>query len=366
MNAEKANWGERLRIIWAIAVKDIVDALKNKTTLSIMLGTAIVMVSSQALPLLLGLRNIPTALVYDPAGSAMVEELTQRQDFTLRSSPSQDEMLATVADSLQVPLGFVLPADFEARAANGESIQIEGYMAHGAKQAQVAEYVDFFERQFSQAAGVPVSIELDGRTVYPPPESSGAAFMFSTSLVIVLFITGALLAPILLMEEKETHTLEALLVSPARYGLVIGGKALAGLFYCLTAAVIVFALNLRMVNLWGLAFVAVLSGSLFTVAVGLLMGSLFENLTAMNAWLGLLMGVMTLPVFLGGVLGSNMPAFLRSLMPLLPSVALAKLLNATYAASIPPDLLWPNLALVLGGTLLLFALAIWRVSHYRR
>jgi preprotein translocase subunit SecF len=37
----RQKWRTNLRIIWAIAFKDILDALKNRTTLAIMLGIAI-------------------------------------------------------------------------------------------------------------------------------------------------------------------------------------------------------------------------------------------------------------------------------------------------------------------------------------
>jgi hypothetical protein len=42
-----------LRILWAIASKDITDAIQNKTTLSIMLGVGLMMLTGMALPLLL-------------------------------------------------------------------------------------------------------------------------------------------------------------------------------------------------------------------------------------------------------------------------------------------------------------------------
>jgi len=45
-----------------------------------------------------------------------------------------------------------------------------------------------------------------------------------------------------MVEEKEKHTMEALLVSPASYSQIVLGKTIAGIFYCLTAAAVVWSL----------------------------------------------------------------------------------------------------------------------------
>lgn len=72
------------------------------------------------------------------------------------------------------------------------------------------------------------------------------------------------------LNTKGTYTLDALLVSPARLWQVVAGKALAGLFYCLAAAVVVFAFNTRIVVHWEIAALAAVLGAAFAVAVGLL------------------------------------------------------------------------------------------------
>ena len=59
--------------------------------------------------------------------------------------------------------------------------------------------------------------------------------MIATVLVIVLATIGGFMVPYLILEEKQTHTMEVLLVSPASVSQIGTGKALAGLFYCLAA-----------------------------------------------------------------------------------------------------------------------------------
>ena len=52
-----------LRIIWAIAAKDMVDAVKNRMTLSVIVGIGMMMLTGQAFPFLLRLSNISQVVV---------------------------------------------------------------------------------------------------------------------------------------------------------------------------------------------------------------------------------------------------------------------------------------------------------------
>ena len=63
MDTSKGKLSEGLRIIWAIVVKDIVDAIKNKTTISIILGMVMVMLTGQAMPLLLKLSDVSRVIL---------------------------------------------------------------------------------------------------------------------------------------------------------------------------------------------------------------------------------------------------------------------------------------------------------------
>jgi len=85
---------ESIRIIWAIALKDIVDAIKNRTTLTIILGTALLMLSSQALPFLLQFQDLPKAYAYDPGESANIEVLAEeRSAFRVYQLPSVQDLM---------------------------------------------------------------------------------------------------------------------------------------------------------------------------------------------------------------------------------------------------------------------------------
>ena len=63
MNKRQATAREGLRIVWAITAKDLLDALKNKTTLGVLLSVLFVLVAYQLLPKWQRGSSLPTVPV---------------------------------------------------------------------------------------------------------------------------------------------------------------------------------------------------------------------------------------------------------------------------------------------------------------
>jgi len=93
MTGKNRSVGEWFRIVLAVASKDVVDAIKNRVTISIILGVTMLVLSTQALPLLLKLRPEKRALVYDASGSTFVEEFGRGESYRLIELPSRETML---------------------------------------------------------------------------------------------------------------------------------------------------------------------------------------------------------------------------------------------------------------------------------
>ncbi|UCF61017.1 MAG: ABC transporter permease [Anaerolineaceae bacterium] len=362
----RSRWGESVRIIWAIAAKDIVDAIKNKTTISIMLGIGMVMLSSQALPFLLRIKPTPTAVIYDVGASGLIDELAKMKDLRLREVTSQGMMEKILTESSETQLGLVFPADLRQNVQTEGQMDIDGFAAYWAKSSDVIKLVEFFEGQLGELVGVPVHIDYTDNRVYPNPDSDGQLTMISLTLVLAINIIGVFLVPYLMLEEKEKHTMEALLVSPASYGQMVVGKAIAGSFYCLTAAAVVFALNLSMFNQWGIAFLAVICGSLFAVAVGLLLGTIFENPGTLNLWVSLVILSLLASVFLKQFVGSSWPPIVKALVAWFPTVAMSNVIQVSFSNLASLNILLPNLGIMLGAAILLLSVVVWKVRRMDR
>jgi len=120
---------ENLRLIWAIAAKDMSDAIKNKTTISIVIGVAFIMLSGQAMPWLLKLRAVPRAYYYDTGESILIPDLAKNDD------------------------------DFDQRVDAGDSIRLEGMAVHWVKDEDVEETVSFFEQRLGDLTSASLGIQ---------------------------------------------------------------------------------------------------------------------------------------------------------------------------------------------------------------
>jgi len=350
-----------LRIIWAIAAKDITGTLKNRLALSIILGTVFV-VASGAIPrmLIIGQSN-PTAIVYDPGRSTILRSLVAGDDIQIGFTDSLEEMQKIVSEAPEILIGLSVPENFDDLAGGGELINLEGFAVHWADAEKVDQGVVFFQEQISQAGGGMVRINISEHRLYPPPVLEGQTIMFVMLVMIVLLTMGFAMVPLLMVEEKVTHTLDVLMVSPARIYQVAAGKAIAGGFYCLLAVVVVLLLNRFLVVNWGVALMAVLFGGAFAVMVGLLIGVVSDNPTTVGMWGAiLLIGLIGLTM-LSAFTNINWPPLVLTLIGFLPTVAMAELLGFSMAAEFPISQMWVNMAALLSATLIVFGLLAWRL-----
>jgi ABC-2 type transport system permease protein len=354
-----------LRVVQVIAAKDIREALKNKLFIAIMLGVAVMMSSNLLLPLLLS-NSKPTAIVYDQGRSTIVRGLSGRDDFQLHLVDSLEDMQQAVSEALSTRIGLVLPADFDQRAGSDNIISIDGYYAHWADQEKITSWAALFEEQLGLASWGTVQINMDGHVLYPTIDADGSPLMTALLLSVVILTLGATLVPLLIVEEKESHTFEALRVSPASLGQMIAGKALAGGFYCLLAAVVVFLFNLAIIVHWWVALVATLLYIAFIVALGLLLGTIADNPTTTGIWGAVVIFLLMIPPFTALFAQASWPAFLRSLLAWSPTSIIVDLVKASMSATLPPALIWSNLAILAAATALFYLLVAWRVQRLDR
>jgi len=357
------NLRQNVRIIWAIASKDIVDALKNRTLLVVALGVLFLMLTGPALSLLIN-RDRPTLVMFAAAGPGKFQSLEGRDDLRLVLVDSQEQLKAAILQPSQSVLGVVVP--FGQAPEPPASLVLEGYTAHWVKESKVRELVAFFESALSQAIGTTVSINIDGNGLYPSQSDSYQFTMVSLSLMIMILLMGLALVPYLFIEEKESHTMEALLVSPASFWQLVVGKMIAGTVYCLVAATIVLLFNYRLVVHWELMLPTLLLATLFAVAVGLLLGMLFDNAASVGLWTGMLTIVLLVSPMLQTMGVGKIPSALQTALAWIPSSVIYNLVVLSMLGEAPIQPVWQGMLLLFGTTLVLCLLVVWRIRQMDR
>ncbi len=353
------------RITWAITAKDLVDGLKNKTTLSVLLSILFLVLFYKYLPMLAD-EDVPTLLVYDAGSSALVTALENSAAVNTRTYPSEDKLRQSLANESQLPeLGLVIPADFDQVVAVGGTPEIQGYVLHWVSASEVEALKQTVEAHLAELAGVPVRIRLE---VYiAPPNAKGLGIPMGIAMVFAVLLIGIAFVPNLMFEEKRTKTLEALLVSPAGPVEVTLAKALTGLIYALLSLAVAFAINYALIVQWWLAIVAAIAGSLFAVSLGLVLGTVLQNRQQLMLWAWFVIIPLFLPVLLVVIgeqlLADLLPMWLVAATQWIPSAAMLDLLRASFSNQSQIALWAPPLALILAWTIPILAGVAWLVRR---
>jgi ABC-type multidrug transport system permease subunit len=355
-----------MHYIWTIASKDILESLSNKLIISLILGMGFMLLMPKLMGLMLVPPEIPV-LVHDPGDSRLTTELEDSDQYQVqraRSLTEVEQVIGSMGFGLGVEFGLAIPDDLDQVLEAGGQPELDGYVAWANRRKATQLKIDF-EEDFEEMVGQPVRINIEGNIVYPPSDSGLWLLMVTITPVIVIFMMGISLVPALLFEEKQTKTMDALLVSPASTSQVVVGKALAGLFYVIVAASVVFAINWSGVVHWEMALLFILGIGVFSVAVGLLLGSFFER---QQDVVGLTM--LLIVVFIGtlfvDMLGLDIPLAVQAMLSWVPSVALAEILRFVFLENI----LWEEALLKLGSILaisaLLYAMVVLKVLRSDR
>jgi ABC-2 type transport system permease protein len=357
---------QSLRILGFIAAKDLREALHNKIVVAILLTSLLMVLLNSSIPLLLKIRPSSMILVVDEGNSSVLNELKANIAITIRQAGNQQKMEEALANSMQDSLGLALPADFDQRLATGETVSLAGFASHWVDRVKLAEILAALNGELSRISTGQVALEPQIQRIYPGEGlSAGQPFMIGLITVFQLLVMGIALTPVLFVEEKETHTLEALLASPARPAQIVGGKAVVGVVYGLLASAVVVSLNSYLFVRWDIVVLALFASLAFSVALGLLIGVHCENPATLGIWGGMLMLLLTATTLASAFRSEAYPAWLSGVLRWLPGNAMLQLLSAGMRPA--PDLwnvvMFASLLLVLAA--LLLGLTIRKVRSWR-
>jgi ABC-2 type transport system permease protein len=361
----KGLW-EDLRIIWAITAKDMLDAVKNKSTLGLLLSALFIVVIYQVLPKWERGSDLPAVLVYDAGDSQLLAALKRSPNLDVYTGYTSQAQLERKLVAGDIPeLALTIPPGFDQALASGEAPVLEGYVQHWVSDADAAQLKAQAEGEIVRLAGQPVTIHLEGNVVYPSPDSGGRSFLTSLAVLLSVTMIGVGVAPHLMVEEKQTRTLDALLVSPARSSHLVIAKALTGLFYCLVAAAVVLAINAGLVLHWGLAVAAVILSSLFVVSLGLLLGSAVGAKQVLPIWSMVVLTVLMLPLFLA-IMRDLLPTAVHTVVAWVPTATMARVLRGAFSGDLAAMAFSLELLVVAACTAVILGGVAWTVRRSDR
>ena len=344
--------------------KETLHLLRDRQTLGILLLFPVVQVLIFGFAVRTDVQDIAIAVV-DPTPDPATLELQQRiaasDRFHITGVMSSTQGLDARFRDGTVRQALVLPRDVERRIGRGDSLPVQ-FLTDGSDpntggimQGYAGAIVERWYRDIVPQSGA-LRIETRARMRYNPTLES--AHLFVPGLVaFVLTIVSALMTAISIAREKETGTMEMLLVSPIRPVAVVAGKVIPyivlgfiSVLLVLVAARIVFEVPLR-----GSVTLLLAESALYIVtalALGVVISTKAPNQrTAMIAALaGLMLPTMILSGFIFPI--DSLPRPLQLLSYIVPARWFLTIVRGIMLKGAGLATLWQETLVLVGMTLL--------------
>jgi ABC-2 type transport system permease protein len=381
-----------IRRYLALLAKEVQQLRRNRVLVIQLLlpPTIVLIIFGYALnPRVRGLRLGVVDESFTVESRQFVDSLVENVNFNVARQYTSVRGAEAALKNLDLDLFIVIPTDFARTLERGRTADVQVVVdAVDANTAQIAKgYLEMALLQYNAggAGAVGTAIASVRRQVVlanathpaPPPgvPDVQSAYLYNPGLVtswhyvtgvmsIIMFINASLVASALAVKEKETGTIEQLLMTPAQTGEMLMAKTspvfvlmMVVLFVSLVVGMLVFGLPVRG-DLWLFGLAGALA-ALAGIGIGVMIATVSKSqqqaqlLTFfVNPPLTLLSGA-TSPL-------ENMPDFFQKLSYLDPLRYMVMIVRGVTLKNAPWSALWPNLLALVVFAIVLFAISAWR------
>jgi len=342
------------------------------------LYTVEVMICAYALSF--DVRNLSLA-VYDQDRSQKSQELTERftasdyfSEAMYASGPDEMDFLL---DSGRADLGIVIPPEFSRALRTGEGVEVQVILSGvNSNTASTARgYAEAIISTFSQEAAMErAGIEggmYEAPLVAPQiriwynPDLKFRYFMVISMIVVAGVFVGLIHAVATMVREKETGTIEQLVLTPLRRHEIIAAKLVPtftiGLISLLPSLGIALWFGVPIRGSISLFFIVSAINLFSSTGIGVYISTLSRNLQQ-----GLLISFFVLfpMMFLSGTMVpvESMPMPLQYLSYLSPIRYYMEITLGIFLKGVGIEVLWPEIVALFAFGAVIFPISLWHLK----
>ncbi len=310
--------------------------------------------------------NHSRVAVLDPSKDAVTTRITERIDenryFSVVKELSSASDIETVFRHDEADIVVAFTPDFDANLSTGEAgIQLVVDATDPNTGNMMAGYVQGIVGQALQS-GTQSSPIVQTHLLFNPQMKSAYNFVPGV-MGLILMLICAMMTSISIVREKETGTMEVLLVSPIRPIFIILAKAVPYLVLsCVNLATIlllsVYVLHVPVEgSLWTLSFLSLLLIAV-ALSLGLLISCVVQNQVAamIVSGMGLMMPVMLLSGMIFPI--ESMPAVLQWISKIIPARWYIQAVKKVMIEGLGMAAVWHEALILSGMAALLIGLSL--------
>ena len=294
---------QRFSFTWAgiqsIFRKELIQLLRDPYLVMFIIALPVIQLLVTGLAVQRDLKHIATIVVnYDnrAASQELLSDFQSSTLFDLDYAHSDDEVMAKIRNG-SYRVGIIIPPDYSENALSGGAapqinMVIDGTqgtiaktIVDGANQIVFTHNRKLLEGMTAGSStgieALPANIKFNPKVLYNPKMSS-AYFLVPAILAIVMHMLTILFTSFAIVRERESGTLEQLMVTPVRVTDLMLGKVLpyamiGFLDMILTLGVMVWFFNISITGNFGFLCFASMIFILCSLGIGLLISILCQT-----------------------------------------------------------------------------------------
>ena len=310
--------------------------------------------------------NHSRVAVLDPSKDAVTTRITERIDenryFSVVKELSSASDIETVFRHDEADIVVAFTPDFDANLSTGEAgIQLVVDATDPNTGNMMAGYVQGIVGQALQS-GTQSSPIVQTHLLFNPQMKSAYNFVPGV-MGLILMLICAMMTSISIVREKETGTMEVLLVSPIRPIFIILAKAVPYLVLSCVNLITILLLSVYVLHvpvegsLWTLSFLSLLLIAV-ALSLGLLISCVVQNQVAamIVSGMGLMMPVMLLSGMIFPI--ESMPAVLQWISNIIPARWYIQAVKKVMIEGLGMAAVWHEALILPGMAALLIGLSL--------
>jgi len=351
--------------------KEFIHISRDSRTLAIVILMPVVMLFLYGFALNMELQNINLAIVDNSRTPESSELIRRFQGSDFFSVFIYDGPLAEVGELFSTRTAhavLIIPQDFARNMPRRASVDVQILIdATDSNRAQaIRNYINavVFFLNADNGATAPFTVEP---TVWYNPSLRSAYFFIPGLAALILIMISALLTSIAIVREKETGTMEQILVSPIRPVEIVVGKVIPYVLLAFLDLLIVLAVakvvyRVPVVGSMGFLLLASLIFIFVALSLGLLISTKAQ--TQQVAMMLALVATLLPTVILSGFIFplDSLPAPLWALSHFIPARYFMVIIRGIMLKGNQFSHLWPELSVLLTMGLVLMIVSVRKFS----
>jgi ABC-2 type transport system permease protein len=356
---------------FAFVKKEFFHILRDKRTLFILFGMPVVQIIIFGFALTNEVKNSKIAVfdnAKDAASVSLIQQIEASRYFEIEKNISDYKDIDAAFKEGKIKLAIVLPQRFNEDLLHFNKVQVQ--LIADASDPNVANtltnyassVIMDYQNRITNDRKLPYTINTEMRMLYNP-QLKGAYNFVPGVMAMVLMLVCAMMTAITIVREKETGTMEVLLVSPVKPLLIIIAKAVPYLLLSMVniASILLLSVFVLDVPIQGNLALLIFESILFTLtslALGLLIST--AAATQQTAMFISLVGIFLPTIMLSGFMFpvENMPLPLQIISNIVPAKWYYYVVKEVMIKGLGIGAVWKETLILAGMMLFLMGLSI--------